>query len=506
VTTPASRAKRGRQQFLTPLSAAGDDSALDDDDLTDLDATDQGLLLQEAADTALPGDDSPSQMHASKRARFPSAPDGCPLSAAKAAAAARRLRNEMGGLSLIAASMVLVAAVLMAGLLPQLAPQRAALQANVQRSLQHTHAAVWQPLQAGVRARVASAGRGLGAGQARAAALIAHGAAQGRAHLQTSRRVIAAQWAACQRAAAQQVAASRQFAGRQWAGLQAKVASLDLPQVPVTLQAWAADAMASASAAAARVRGAPAPWSPRVLAAVLPAGSQWGELAADISEALAKPPAARNHKAPALLLGCASADDCAGAATALSALPPKGAECTLLVDSAQLGGAEAEGSAALQAALAPFLRRCPAGLVVLRAVQRLPLAAVPALNNALSELGGFQHDGHVDGSGAAYALLMTVPEAQLAQAAGAADTDVAQHAVKEALFAGLRAQLQAQIQATKAAARQAAEAQGSTDEEQLQQQASAAAEARWGAISRGLTALHRRVEFAAPLRPAAAAA
>jgi hypothetical protein len=131
----------------------------------------------------------------------------------------------------------------------------------------------------------------------------------------------------------------------------------------------------------------------------------------------------------------------------------------------------------LQARLAPFLRRCPQGLVVLRGAESLPVAAIPALHNALSELGGFQHDGKVDGSKAAYALLLQLQPAQVAAAAAAEDSASADAAIKEAYFNQLAAQLQA------------AAADASPEEE-----------AHWAAVERAVATLHRRIEFAAPVR------
>jgi hypothetical protein len=223
----------------------------------------------------------------------------------------------------------------------------------------------------------------------------------------------------------------------------------------------------------------PTAWAPEVLAGILPEGQHWTELAGDISERLRTPAAACSHKATALILACGSAEDCGEAAAALAVLPPRGEACSLLLNASQLAS-NAQPAAALQASLAPFLRRCPAGLVLLQEVQQLPVAAVPALQNALSELGGFQHDGFVDGSKAAYALLLQLPAQDVMAAASAADAAAASSSIKESFF-----YLQQQLL---------------EDQQQQLEQGNGADEQALEAVSRALKALHRRIDFAAPVK------
>jgi hypothetical protein len=365
--------------------------------------------------------------------------------------------------------MVLVAAVLIGALLPQFAPQRAALQASVRALAMHANTAVLQPLQARLRHGTAATGAQLAAGRdATAAALL-------RARAATQR----------------QLAASQLQLGAGLDNLRAQVAALDLQLPNIQMPAALTDLLAKAMNTSAATSSSPAGAATDVLASILPAGAHWRELAADIAEHMTQPPAQRNHKAIGLILGCGSPEDCAAASAGLAALPAAlGSSCALDVPCGALDGEEA--SAELQATLAPFLRRCPAGLVVLSGAQDLPVGAVPALHNALSEMGGFQHDGAVDGSGATYALLQQLPADAAAAAAASPDSESAQEGIKEGLFAALRERLQAHMAAT-------ASAHGGNEEE-----GAATAEAQWGGVSRALTTLHRRIEFAAPVRPVAA--
>lgn len=222
----------------------------------------------------------------------------------------------------------------------------------------------------------------------------------------------------------------------------------------------------------------PTAWAPEVLAGILPEGQTWAELAGDILERLRTPAAARSHKATALILACGSAEDCAEAAAALAVLPPRGEACSLALNASRLAGSD-QPAAALQASLAPFLRRCPAGLVLLQDAQQLPVAAVPALQNGLSELGGFQHDGFVDGSRAAYALLLQLPAQDVMAAASAADAAAASASIKETFF-----YLQQQL----------------LEEQQQEEEQSPELEQGRGVASRALKALHRRIDFAAPVK------
>eukprot|EP00879_Flechtneria_rotunda_P010896 GHRR01011387.1.p1 GENE.GHRR01011387.1~~GHRR01011387.1.p1 ORF type:complete len:497 (+),score=185.06 GHRR01011387.1:77-1567(+) len=223
-------------------------------------------------------------------------------------------------------------------------------------------------------------------------------------------------------------------------------------------------------------------WAPEVLASVLPSGQQWQDLAADMSEKLRLPPLQRNHKGIGIILACESGQDCTQTVAALAALPPQGDVCTLLVNSTDIAGEPSQAAAALQAQLAPFLLRCPTGLVVLLQAERLPVAAMSAVQNALSELGGFQHGGRVDSTQAAYVLLLQLPAQDVAAAAAAQDTASASDMIKGAFFNIKQQQLQ---------------------EQQQQQQEQLAG--TWAAVSRSLKAFHRRIDFAAPIKLGAAA-
>lgn len=219
-------------------------------------------------------------------------------------------------------------------------------------------------------------------------------------------------------------------------------------------------------------------WAPDALYSILPPGDRWHELSVDITDKLRSPAAQRSYKATAMLLACATAEDCRVAAAALSQLPPHSAKCTLQLDAHALAAGSEQPAAALQAALAPFLKRCPTGLVLLQQAEQLPVAAVPALHNALSELGGFQHGGSVDSSRAAYALLMQMPVQAIFAAAASPDTSKTADIIKEAFFNKQKELLHQQ---------------------RPQQQDSTAGEA-WGVIDRALRTLHRRIDFAAPVK------
>ncbi|KIY97277.1 hypothetical protein MNEG_10684 [Monoraphidium neglectum] len=219
-------------------------------------------------------------------------------------------------------------------------------------------------------------------------------------------------------------------------------------------------------------------WDASEIVALLPDGAAWQEVAADIAERLrgdgAAAAAAPGRKGTGLLLRCVTAAGCAESAAALGELsgPPPG--CTLQLDGAAFGGSAAGSpAAALQAALAPFLRRCPAGLVVLRDAQLLSLDALPALHSALSELGGFQHGGAVDASRAAYALLYRGGGAAAARHAARMEPAEAAAALKAEFFEGL---LGAELA-------RAADAERASS-----------------VLAPMLRALRRRVDFAAPLR------
>lgn len=262
-----------------------------------------------------------------------------------------------------------------------------------------------------------------------------------------------AQIAAASAAAQQQAQSALLQAQQRWPHL-----------VPAALQGRG-DSGASVTAATWRVDN---------LDHILPDGQQWTALAADMADKLQAPPAQRNLKAPALLLACGSDDDCNEAAAALAVMPPKGEACSLTINSVDLQAAESDSvsqpAAALQAVLAPFLQRCPAGLVVLRGAEALPVAAIPALHNALSEQGGFQHNGKVDAFRAAYALLLQVQPAQAAAAAAAPDSASADAGIKDAFFSMLLGQIPAEK------------------------------DAHWEGVERAVRTLHRRIDFAAPVR------
>jgi hypothetical protein len=224
-----------------------------------------------------------------------------------------------------------------------------------------------------------------------------------------------------------------------------------------------------------------APW--QFSAGVFPDGQQWQELASDISEKLQMPAAQRGLKAIAMILACASKDDCAEAAAALSLLPPRADICSLTIQSAELVEASSsqQPAAALQAMLAPFLRRCPKGLVLLLHAESLPVAALLALHNGLSELGGFQHDGSVSSGQAAYAFLLQLPIGQVAEMAAVADTTAVDSRIKDAFFQIKQQQL-AEYQQQSASTNDAAQSEAVS------------------ALGRVLRSLHRRIDFAAPVR------
>lgn len=419
-------------------AAGGDDS--DDLDAPDVSHNDQGFLqLQAAAAMDLPADEpSPSAPPSAKKLRrIPSSAAAARTpTPSKAAAAASKLRREAMSVSLVAALMVLVAAVTTAALLPGFAPHREQLKLSVLQTAAHTNVAYLQPL----KARAIDG-------------------------LDTAKTQLAAASAAAQQHAQSAVLQAQQH-------VQSAVLQADA-RWPGVLPARLLQMVSSEGGAHLSAGGA---WSVEILSSILPAAPQWAEYAADIADKLQAPAAARNHKAPALLLACGSEDDCNEAAAALAVLPPKGEACSLTINSEDLAAASAP-AAALQALLAPFLHRCPAGLVVLRGAEALPVAAVPALHNALSELGGFQHDGKVDGSKAAYALLLQLQPSHVAAAAAATDSAAVDAALKDNFFALLKAQLE--VESADAPAEDAA---------------------HWGAVQRAVSTLHRRVEFAAPVR------
>lgn len=430
--TPA-RGKRQRPQQLTVVASPAAAADVEDLDASDVANTDQGVQLHEAAAMDLP-EDSPSAPPSAKKPRIPAAYRTPTPS--KAAAAANKLRRETMSVSIAAAVMVLFAAVAMAALLPALAPHRANLKQSVLQAAAHTKIAYVQPLKV---------------------------------------RAVDSFDAAKVQIAAASAAAQQQA---QLALLQARERiSLVQERLPQYAPAWVLEKIGRAQPST----DATGAWSVDALVSILPAGSQWAEYAADVADKLQAPPAQRDNKAPALLLACGSEDDCNEAAAALAVLPPKGEACTLTVNSADLQASEGDSAgqpaAALQAVLAPFLQRCPAGLVVLRGAEDLPVAAVPALLNALSELGGFQHGGKVDAFKAAYALLVQMPPAHVAAAAVAQETDHAAARTKDTFFSLLEGQLHS------AAA-----------------SAPAHESAHWDAVQRSLSPLRRRIEFAAPVR------
>jgi hypothetical protein len=108
--------------------------------------------------------------------------------------------------------------------------------------------------------------------------------------------------------------------------------------------------------------------------------------------------------------------------------------------------------------------------VVLRGAEALPAAAIPALHNALSELGGFQHNGKVDAYRAAFALLLRVHPAHAAAAAATPDSASADAGIKDAFFSMLLSQVPAEKTA------------------------------HWEGVERAVNTLHRRIDFAAPVR------
>ncbi|GBF93277.1 hypothetical protein Rsub_06009 [Raphidocelis subcapitata] len=232
-----------------------------------------------------------------------------------------------------------------------------------------------------------------------------------------------------------------------------------------------ARSLTGAGAGSAPAAAAPA-WDAGEIAALLPAGAAWEELAADIAERLGGAAAGTGRKGVGLLLGCAHPSDCAAAAEALASLSGVPEGCALRLD----GGALAEeggGAGALQSALASFLRRCPAGLTVVGNADQLPLESLPALQSALSELGGFQHGGSVDASRGVYALLLPLPDAGDARAAAGGEPSEAQAWLKRLYFEGILG----------------AEAASESDLARAE-----------NVLKPMLRALQRRIDFAAPLR------
>eukprot|EP00877_Chromochloris_zofingiensis_P001957 jgi/Chrzof1/11762/Cz06g09020.t1 len=223
-------------------------------------------------------------------------------------------------------------------------------------------------------------------------------------------------------------------------------------------------------------------WAPDHLAqwtALLPNGSMWQELAADISETLCQD-AKQRKKGVGLLLGCGSALDCQTAVKQLSSLPYEGPKCTLQLDgptlSATASAAHEHAAGEVQAAVAPFLQRCPHGLVVVQDIAALPLGGFKALNNALSELGGFQHGGKVDSTQAAFVLLQQLPQDRVAVVSSLDDTSAAATQLKDNFFSVLQQKVN----------------QGNCEDGTEQ-----ADEAVFYPL---LKALRRRIEFAAPVR------
>lgn len=227
----------------------------------------------------------------------------------------------------------------------------------------------------------------------------------------------------------------------------------------------------------------PNAWPSEALYGILPTGLIWQELSIDITDKLRTPAAQRSYKATAVILACATAEDCSHAATVLSAMPPRGTACSLLLNATSIAQDTEQPAAALQATLAPFLRRCPTGLVILQQVEQLPIAALPALHNALSELGGYQYGGTVDSSRAAYVFLMEMPVQYVFTVSASPDTSAVADAIKDAFFSAQRTRLQQQ---------------------QHQKQDSPASEAL-ATADRVLRTLHRRIDFAAPVRMGPAA-
>jgi hypothetical protein len=220
------------------------------------------------------------------------------------------------------------------------------------------------------------------------------------------------------------------------------------------------------------------------VAELLPAGSQWQDLAQDISDLLNRPLADRT-KGSAILVACGSPEHCQAILSSLSDLPQQqqqhGGDQAAESDSnnclLQLSAPAYPSAADLQAALAPFLRSCPTGQVLLQQLEQLPLPAWPALLNALSELGGFQHGGTVDATRAAYLLVLQLPHEVLA-AAAEEDPLAAQKLLKGQVLELLRQK------GTRAAAADA----------------TAAADAMIDDVEALARAIHRRLDFAVAAR------
>ena len=213
------------------------------------------------------------------------------------------------------------------------------------------------------------------------------------------------------------------------------------------------------------------------VAELLPAGPQWQDLAQDISDLLNRPVAAR-AKGSAILIACSSPENCQTISSSLTRLPQpqqqdEGVQAAASDSSKcllQLSAPSLPSAADLQAALAPFLHSCPTGQVLLQHLEELPLPAWPALLNALSELGGFQHGGTVDATRAAYMLLLQLPREVVADAAALGDPLAAGQLLKGQVL------------------------------ELLRQRASASAEAVVDDVEALARAIHRRLDFAVAAR------
>jgi hypothetical protein len=159
------------------------------------------------------------------------------------------------------------------------------------------------------------------------------------------------------------------------------------------------------------------------LSRLLPDNPAWQEVALDIREAVTAP---RRPKALGLLLACGSEADCEATGRAVSAVQP--AEGCVL---STTGYAPEEPAGALQAQLASFLSGCPQGVVVMTQAEQLSHGWWSVLVNALSEQGGFQHNGHVDASRALFVLLQQLPAEEVAGAAEHHSVDAVSRVLKQ---------------------------------------------------------------------------
>lgn len=171
--------------------------------------------------------------------------------------------------------------------------------------------------------------------------------------------------------------------------------------------------------------------APELVPMIAAAGPAWAGARAALAEALAshgRPVLPGDQpKASAVLLAGWDRVALGAAALAVSEAAPGAGPCAGCVLAVQ--PEDVADSAALQAAVTPFLARCPGGVVALPRAHELPPAALPALLALLGERGAFEDGGvPVPATGALVVLTAAAPpalqgstdEAALASAAKAA--------------------------------------------------------------------------------------